>query len=293
MPPQPPASAHLRSLRARVPNARLFAPRVALLALRGDGSSAVCDADGELPASDLDLGETASEACRRLLSGRGLPPDVPLRPRAVHTGPAWLEEHEDVGPLQPIWIVVEAAIPGGGPDAPTRDIHQLRLAEPMAPAGEVPSSGIGGDYVQSVRSRVGHEPIFYPWCGAAVRDGDRLLLVRLAETAAWHCPGGGMEIGETPHQTVARELDEETGLVVAGGELLACWTDRQATLPNGDRLQGISVMLRGTLVGGRERDDVTDEIDRRGWFRPDALPPLQPPWDRNVAIVLAGERALR
>lgn len=43
---------------------------------------------------------------------------------------------------------------------------------------------------------------------------DRVLLVRLdfPDSTVWVTPGGGLEQNETPHDTLIRELDEETGL---------------------------------------------------------------------------------
>jgi ADP-ribose pyrophosphatase YjhB (NUDIX family) len=51
--------------------------------------------------------------------------------------------------------------------------------------------------------------------GAAV-DPDRLLLTQLwsndPDPGKWTLPGGGMEFGETPQETLEREFYEETGL---------------------------------------------------------------------------------
>lgn len=47
-----------------------------------------------------------------------------------------------------------------------------------------------------------------------VDDAGRILLVRKRGTTAWMQPGGKVEPGEQPADTLARELDEELGLTV-------------------------------------------------------------------------------
>lgn len=51
--------------------------------------------------------------------------------------------------------------------------------------------------------------------GVAVRR-DHLLLTQLSSRdrndGRWTLPGGGMEFGESPHETLIREFHEETGL---------------------------------------------------------------------------------
>jgi acetyl-CoA carboxylase carboxyl transferase subunit beta len=60
--------------------------------------------------------------------------------------------------------------------------------------------------------------------GAVVRDGTgRLLLVRRGQEPSkglWSLPGGRVEPGETPAEAAAREVLEETGLLVEVGALL-------------------------------------------------------------------------
>jgi ADP-ribose pyrophosphatase YjhB (NUDIX family) len=64
--------------------------------------------------------------------------------------------------------------------------------------------------------------------GAFVFDGGRVLLVRRGrplDEGLWSVPGGKLEPGETLAQAVAREVREETGLVVEVGPL-ACVVER-------------------------------------------------------------------
>ncbi|MGN6687880.1 MAG: DUF952 domain-containing protein [Actinomycetales bacterium] len=59
---------------------------------------------------------------------------------------------------------------------------------------------------------------------ALATDAERVLLVRQSEATPvagrWGLPGGGVEHGEDPRAALVRELDEETGLPGAVGEIL-------------------------------------------------------------------------
>jgi 8-oxo-dGTP pyrophosphatase MutT (NUDIX family) len=56
---------------------------------------------------------------------------------------------------------------------------------------------------------------------ALVRDArGRVLLVRRADDGRWAMPGGWVDPGETPEQSVVREVAEETGLRVSAPRLL-------------------------------------------------------------------------
>ena len=59
--------------------------------------------------------------------------------------------------------------------------------------------------------------------GAVIVDAGRVLLVRRRTeplAGQWSLPGGAVELGETLEGCVAREMAEETGLVVAVGPVI-------------------------------------------------------------------------
>lgn len=63
-----------------------------------------------------------------------------------------------------------------------------------------------------------------PCVGAIIRDdAGRLLMIRRGHEPAlgsWSLPGGRVEPGETEAQAVAREVEEETGVIVRVGPLI-------------------------------------------------------------------------
>lgn len=58
-----------------------------------------------------------------------------------------------------------------------------------------------------------------PAAYAVIVNGGHVLLSQLSHTGMWTLPGGGVDHGEHPRDTVRRETFEETGLVLESAEL--------------------------------------------------------------------------
>lgn len=123
---------------------------------------------------------------------------------------------------------------------------------------------------------------------ALVLDGqNRVFLVKHSYVGGWHLPGGGVEVGETMRQSLARELMEEGNIEIIGTPALhgAYFNAR------------ISRRDHVTLYVVREfRQEapprLTNEIIATGFFSLDALPAGTTPATRaRIAEVIFGAPA--
>lgn len=106
---------------------------------------------------------------------------------------------------------------------------------------------------------------------AIFRDG-KVLLVRRARSPAkgfYSLPGGRVEFGESLHQALVREVDEETGLAI---EIigLAGWRE---VLPSGAGAGHYLIMSFAARWMAQE-PALNDELDDYRWISPDALTSL-------------------
>jgi 8-oxo-dGTP diphosphatase len=110
--------------------------------------------------------------------------------------------------------------------------------------------------------------------GVCRDDEDRLLLARASPVIAlrgrWFLPGGGVQHGENPADSLRREIAEESGLSVTLGPLLDVLSDVR-TLPDGTSLHTVRLIYEVTDWEGVLRPEADGTTDAVGWFTPDEV----------------------
>ncbi len=128
--------------------------------------------------------------------------------------------------------------------------------------------------------------------GVLVHDGS-VLLVRSSSPQIvpplWWLPGGGIDFGESPEETLLREFHEETGLAIKDPVLLDVASDIRRR-PNGDRIHTVRVLYTVSLNGGELRDEALGTTDQVHWFKLDELSDVNVAEYAARAIQLALEK---
>lgn len=189
----------------------------------------IVDAEARvLTAAWLRHGETTPEILARLVPGAGgLAASLPLSavrsiPRDVRSGAVrvHLLALDHSWPAPSPW-------PPGGPHPPAPD----ETADP-ARLDEVLTAWADSRHADPLGTQRGREVMKVQRAGAyaVIRRGSQVLLTRLAHTGRWTLPGGGIDPGEQPADSLAREVFEETGLALddvrLAGVSTARWTGR-------------------------------------------------------------------
>lgn len=129
-------------------------------------------------------------------------------------------------------------------------------------------------YYKSLRQKVGHQLLMMPAVAAIIRDDEgRVLLMRQSSTGDWSLPAGAIEPGETPVESVVREVAEETGYEVVPGCIAGVLGGpaMRVTYPNGDIVEATVVFFDCEIMGG-ELEAIDGEAMDFGWFAPGEFP---------------------
>ena len=140
--------------------------------------------------------------------------------------------------------------------------------------------------------RIGKQAALAVVCSAAIFDssGQRLLLTRRADNGEWCLPGGHMEPGESAAEASAREVEEETGLIVCVGRLIGVYASphRIAEYPDGNRYQSVVLNFEAEPIGGEL--GTSDETTEVGYFSFEEMKTMGIPEHQYIRITDAFAR---
>lgn len=145
------------------------------------------------------------------------------------------------------------------------------------------------DYVKSIREYIGHAPLLLVGAGVFVYQNGRVLLQRRRDNGCWADNGGCMELGETPEETAARELFEETGLRAEKLEFLGIYSGKDMfyTYPNGDQVYIVGICYLCEAFHGEIKLQ-KDEVSELRWFDLYELPEnISPPSRHEIDDLVA------
>lgn len=147
------------------------------------------------------------------------------------------------------------------------------------------------DYLREVRRVVGTRLLLLPGVAGIVRDDDgRVLFIRRADDGRWGLPAGGIEPGESPAHAIAREVHEETGLVVRPARITGVFGGPgfRHRYGNGDEVEWTVVVFECEVIGGVLAPLDGEAVELR-YFSPNEAPQLQLAYPRELFGVATGD----
>lgn len=106
--------------------------------------------------------------------------------------------------------------------------------------------------------------------GVVFRDG-QILLVKEASDGGWTLPGGWADVGDSPAESVEREILEESGYRAKAVKVLAVYDRARHDHPP-NIYYIYKIFFRCEITGGSPQ--TSHETLDVGFFHPDDLPPL-------------------
>lgn len=152
------------------------------------------------------------------------------------------------------------------------------------------------DFVLSLRSRIGTDPLWLTGVTAVVTRGSgadqELLVVRRADNCAFTPVTGIVDPGEEPAVAAEREVLEEAEVVAVAERLAWVQVLPEMTYPNGDRAQYLDLVFACRYVSGTP-NPADGENTEAFWARLDDLPDMPANMRARVVAALSDEREAR
>ncbi len=144
------------------------------------------------------------------------------------------------------------------------------------------------DFVLDLRAKIGTDPLWLVATTAVVLDGDRVLLIRRADTGEWAPISGIVDPAEEPAAAAIRETAEEAGVEIAVERLSSTWVTAPVVYANGDRARYLDIAFRCRYLSG-DPHPADGEALETAWFPVDRLPDLRPDFAARVRHALVAD----
>src|SRR3984885_16011791 len=105
-------------------------------------------------------------------------------------------------------------------------------------------------FIRRLRDLIGNELLVLPSVAVLPRDArGRVLLVQLIDSGLWATIGGAIEPDESPQEAALREAQEEAGVKLKLGPILAVLggSEYRLTYPNGDQTSYVVTVYGDTI----------------------------------------------
>jgi ADP-ribose pyrophosphatase YjhB (NUDIX family) len=215
-----------------------------------------------LPGGGVDHGEDPRDAVvREVYEESGLRATVGPTAHvfSMHVEDSWrygrrVDQHS-------VRIVYEGWVPADSPEPHVVEVDGSTAESAWKPVaavldGTVPTVSVVGEALAAYKIEQRQRAAAYAY---VERDGALLLTKTSAlapDPGTWHLPGGGIDHGESPAETVVRELWEEAGLRAEAGPLLTVLDHHfTGTAPSGrqEDFHAIGIIYRATVEDGEPR----------------------------------------
>ena len=141
----------------------------------------------------------------------------------------------------------------------------------------------GSEYIQSIRSKIGHDLLLISSVAAVILNENNELLLQEKHGENWSLPAGMIEPGESPKAALIREVMEETGLLVEPDKILGVFGGEafRYTYPNEDEVEYTVILMRCAAL--RDTGTIVDSetVSLRYFARGD-MPELALPYPASV-----------
>ncbi|MBM3935149.1 MAG: NUDIX domain-containing protein [SAR202 cluster bacterium] len=150
-------------------------------------------------------------------------------------------------------------------------------------------------YVGRLRSVVGNRRLITAGVRAAIVDEQgRFLFIRRRDNGNWGMVEGGVDLGDSIMETLAKEVKEETGLDVVRATLVAVYSEKRFWFTNvwGNEHQMVNFVFRVDEWSGTLAPQTDESTDAR-FFPVDELPEDHFWYRETIADVLEFDGTVR